>query len=208
MGNDNNNEKLCRCCGRILSLDNFYKNNRNKDGHTSKCKECSKAYYQNVDNQKRIKEYQREYYNKNKERIKDYIKKYDAAHKYRQNRDRRVEFNNNRTYGHGYITKEQWAECIDFFDNVCAYSGEEFDLYNKKDKLTVEHIVAIECGGCGFPWNIIPVKQSYNSEKHTQNMYEWYIKQECFSAIRLLRIEAWRKYAYNKWGHLMKYDTD
>ena len=140
MGNYNNNEKLCRCCGRILSLDSFYKNNRSKDGYTSKCKECAKAYYQNADNQRRIKEYQREYYNKNKERIKDYIKKYDATHESRQNRDRRVEFNNSRTNGHGYITKEQWSECLDFFDNVCAYSGEEFDSSNKKDKLTLEHI--------------------------------------------------------------------
>lgn len=199
MGNNNKNEKLCRHCGKILPLDSFHKNNQSKDGHTSRCKECSKEYYRRDENKRRMKEYQAEYYRKNKEKLKEYEKS-------RPKRDRRIAFNNSRTFGHGYITEEQWDECIEFFDNVCAYSGEEFDASIKKDRLTVEHIVSVECGGCGFPWNIIPVKQSYNSEKHTQNMYEWYIKKECFSVIRLLKIEAWKKYAYNKWGYLLQED--
>ena len=207
MDNINNNEKLCRYCGQILPLDDFYKNKRSPDGHTNKCKECTKKYYQNPSNKERAKEYQKEYYNKNKEKIKSYVKQYDATHIKRRKRDGRVKFSNSRVRGNGYITKSQWEECLLFFDNLCAYSGEEFNFSSKQDNLSLEHIIPIECGGCGFPWNIIPVKQSYNSAKHTQNMYEWYVKQKFFSVIRLLKIEAWQKYAYNKWGYLEKEAT-
>lgn len=36
--------KICNVCGRKLSIDNFYKDNRSKDGHLNKCKDCCKKY--------------------------------------------------------------------------------------------------------------------------------------------------------------------
>ena len=33
--------KKCSCCGQVLPIENFYKNNRSKDGYAYTCKECS-----------------------------------------------------------------------------------------------------------------------------------------------------------------------
>lgn len=51
------NTKMCFKCGKIKSLDEFYKHSRMKDGHVNKCKECNKAdvsknYHKNVDHYK------------------------------------------------------------------------------------------------------------------------------------------------------------
>ena len=201
MNNKNDDGKQCTCCGRVLSISSFYKNKQSSDGHTSRCKECIKKYYQEDDNKNRRKAYQKQYYENNKEKIKEHIKQYDHIHIESTRERHRIKKNNHRV-DYGYITTEQWNECLLFFNNLCAYSGEEFNLLSPPDRLSMEHIVPVECGGCGFPWNIIPVKLSYNSVKGTQDMYEWYAKQEMFSVIRLLKIEEWRKYAYNKWGYL------
>lgn len=37
--------KVCPRCGRELPLSEFYKGKYMKDGYSSRCKECYKAYY-------------------------------------------------------------------------------------------------------------------------------------------------------------------
>jgi hypothetical protein len=36
--------KKCTVCGKYISLENFYKNRKSKDGKQSKCKTCTKYY--------------------------------------------------------------------------------------------------------------------------------------------------------------------
>lgn len=199
--NTNNDKKICNGCGKTLSLNDFYKNKHSSDGYTSRCKKCMKKYYQNPVNKERRKAYQKKYYEDNKEKIKQYVKQYDATHPENTKEKRRVKVSNRRS-SYGHITKAQWEECLLFFDNLCAYSGEEFSTSSQKDALSLDHIVPVDRGGSGFPWNVVPAKQSYNTSKGTQDMYDWYITQNKFSVLRLLKIEAWKKYAYNKWGYL------
>lgn len=70
--------------------------------------------------------------------------------KYKRNKKRRQQ-------AVGSFTKEQWDECILFFNNVCAYSGEDFgeDL---SESLSKDHIIPISQNGNNYIWNIIPVK--------------------------------------------------
>ena len=85
--------KICKECGKELSLDNFYKNKKSKDGYEGKCKECKKKrqkehYEENKDKiLKRNKKYNKKYYEENKDKVKENRKKY-----YEENKDKEKEY--------------------------------------------------------------------------------------------------------------------
>ena len=187
--------------------------------------ECGKKYYkQNKEaisqrhkqyyekNKKVIKEYSKQYKKQNKEAIKEYIKQYREQNKevikeykkqYRQSpQGQVVKFNSSnrrrakkQNQGNG-ITKEQWMECMSFFNWRCAYSGE---LVSKQETRTIDHIVPINKGGCNEIWNVVPAYRNYNSSKQDKDLLEWYKKQPYFSEERLNKIYEWQEYAYQKW---------
>ncbi len=71
-------EKICYTCERKLPLSMFHKDKNKADGHRYKCKDC-------------VKEYQKEWYENNKDERKEYDKGYRE-----NNKDKRKE------YGKGY----------------------------------------------------------------------------------------------------------
>ena len=94
------------------------------------------------------------------------------------------------------ITKDQWLEMMNFFDWKCAYSG----MYLNKNDRTIDHIIPLNNYGEHEVWNLVPMYKNYNSSKNTNNMEDWYIKQDFFDIGRLLKIYEWIEYAFNKWG--------
>ena len=99
--------KKCTKCGIEKEFDEFYKDNRNKDGHLGHCKSCMKKYraenkekiakYQ-AENKEKIAKYQAKWYAENKEKIakqqakwyaenKEKIAKYRAKH-YVENKEK------------------------------------------------------------------------------------------------------------------------
>ena len=207
--------KQCSKCGKIKHISRFYKNKNGKYGVRNDCKECHKKnkkeyYYNNL-------EYVKKYYEDNKEHYKEYHKEYNKKY-YEDNKDKISEYNkqwhkNNpeklfnkqnrrrskeNTQGKG-IDKIQWKEMMDFFDWKCAYSGEKMESNNTTNGRTIDHIIALDNNGENEPWNCVPMRRGYNTSKHTNNMLEWYIKQEYFDIDRLTKIYEWRIYAYWKW---------
>jgi hypothetical protein len=86
--------KKCRKCEKILSVDNFGKSNKNKDGLKSHCKECKRqeSKYWRDNNQEHCKKYRedhkdeirekdRKYRTNNKEKIKKVKQQYVEDHK-------------------------------------------------------------------------------------------------------------------------------
>lgn len=191
--------KICKKCGRELSIDNFYKKKNGKPTCLM-CKECTskirKEYY--IKNKDIIIERQKEYYRKNSKDIIVYSLEYEKLHpekmkeKYKRKAKRRQQ-------AIGNFTDEQWNECILFFNNTCAYSGEYFgeDL---ADKISKDHIIPISLNGTNYIWNIIPVKFKYNSSRGNAKIREWYSKQPFYSEERLDLIRQWKKYARAKWS--------
>lgn len=63
-------EKCCNTCGKTLPIEQFYKDKSAKDGHKNTCRECQcnfvKSYRQR--NLEKVKAYQAEYREKNRER--------------------------------------------------------------------------------------------------------------------------------------------
>lgn len=177
---ENITEKKCSCCGKILSINNFYKDSCNKDGYNNQCKECrkeiDKEYLQNPQGQ---------------------AVKFNA-----RNRRRMKE----KQQGNG-ITTEQWYEMNSWFEWKCAYSGEPLNKSKDTYGRSIDHIVALKNGGEHEIWNLVPMRLGYNSSKNDNlDMEEWYRQQEYFSEERLQKIYEWQEYAWNKWGYSDKED--
>ena len=164
------------------------------EAHKDEITERQKRYYQ--DNKDKRREHNKRWYESNKE------KKYEYNKQYRQSPQGQVVAFNNRQrrrikeeqQGIG-ITKDQWLECMSFFDFRCAYSGKRL---TKKTR-SIDHIVPINSGGDNMIWNMIPMTRSLNSSKQDKDMLEWYREQDFYSEARLEKIYKWQEYARQKW---------
>ena len=140
----------------------------------------SKKYYE--DNREYVLERERKRYEDNKEILKKRV------NTYRKTDNGRVVAKNHSHKRRSYkkqgvgINKKQWIDCLEFFNNCCAYSGE------KCEELHMEHIIPLSKGGEHSFYNIVPCKGEYNLSKSNKNMEEWYRKQTYFSEERLNRI--------------------
>ena len=68
--------KKCLKCGKILLKSNFHKNKKSKDGLTSLCKVCKNEYNKNYYNKNRDSELERrkKYISQNRGKINEYVK--------------------------------------------------------------------------------------------------------------------------------------
>ena len=166
----------------------YYEENKDKIA------EINKQYRK--DNKDKIAEINKQYYEINRDKIAEQSKQYRATPQgqitaFNGHCKRRLKEQNQ---GNG-ITKEQWLECMTFFDWKCAYSGESLIKENR----TIDHIDSLNKGGRHEIWNLAPMCRSYNISKHDKDMLEWYQKQPFFSEERLQKIYEWQEYAFNKW---------
>ena len=75
------------------------------------------------------------------------------------------------------LTLNQWEDIKNYFNNKCAYCGEN-------TKLTQDHFTPISKGGEYTHNNIIPACGSCNSSKRNREFIEWYPKQKFYSKKR------------------------
>lgn len=82
-------KKICSKCKKNKDLEEYYKNNKHKDGKESRCKSCTNAEHKKycTKNRERKKEYDKKYYIKNKGRIKENNNEY-----YIQNKQKILEY--------------------------------------------------------------------------------------------------------------------
>ena len=180
----------------------YYENNseyikeRNKQYNRKNMQEYIKQWQK--DNPERTKQWSKKYYQNHKEHIAEYGKQWASNNRERRNEiclkaqhKRRAKLKSNG----GEYTLEQWNECLNFFNNTCAYSGAELN----KDNTNVEHIIPISKGGTSNITNIVPALDSVNFSKNASDMLEWYKEQPYFSEERLNKILDWIEYASNKY---------
>ena len=217
--------KKCTKCGRwlVASTENYYRLKHGRYGLKAECKECQSKYHKQYhkNNKNKITEHYKQWYQDNREKWIEHVKKWNQ-----DNRDKQIEyhkryyqtpqgrisaFNNcqrrrikEQEQGTG-ITKDQWLECMSFFDWRCAYSGEYLGGNDNSFNRTIDHIVPISTGGDHMIWNMVPMTRSLNSSKKDKDMLEWYREQDFFSEARLQKIYEWQEYAYNKWGKDTEY---
>lgn len=140
--------------------------------------ESCKKYRDN--NKELISERQKKYYKNNKEYVikrnyeydKKNLKNTRARHAIKE-RKRRAR----KRILESTLTLSQWEDIKIYFNNRCAYCGEE-------KPLTKEHFIALLKGGEYTRNNILPVCKSCNSSKQDKSFFTWYPKQSFYSKER------------------------
>jgi 5-methylcytosine-specific restriction endonuclease McrA len=206
----------CRDCTKLSTKD-YYDRNAEKIKKRSRIdskirrgnnpeymREYLKEYAK--DNAGELKAYKNEYYLKNKEKIAERAKLYRDTHKeekrlqdkrYRdQNKEkikeqkhlsvlvRRTKMKNTEAS----LIKEDWQKIIKFFDNKCAYCG------NDTQKLTLDHFVPVSMGGELTVNNSIPACKQCNQSKSDKNFFVWYPLYKHFDKNRFKKVVKFLDY--------------
>lgn len=177
--------KVCKKCGTEKELACFSKNKTYKDGHNSACKECkaqaTRAWYKA--NKERAMNTKQAHYLANKEAIQDYKKQYYLANKEAElersrlwresNKDHLAEYSRAniermkaatrrrralKRQQTGYMPKGWFEAMTRVYGYQCAQCG-------TKEKISVDHVVALANGGLDEISNLQFLCVSHNSAK-------------------------------------------
>lgn len=200
--------KNCKKCGETFPLTEqfFQKRKDSKDGYRSECKECRNKYqakYKKENHEKIIKmnkAYNQEnrdkriqYKKENKTRLREYDKLYRKENlekekafriKYRKEnpelyRVARMRYRSRKNKLPQTLTVEEWENCLNHFDNCCAYCGKhQMELENKIEQ---DHFIPVTKQGGYTVGNIVPACRSCNASKLDSDFEEWYINQSFYN---------------------------
>ena len=201
--------KVCTKCNKkfLATTEYFHRNSQGAYGLNLPCKQCIKKYNHerylnnrdeileisklyNLEHREAKLAYHREYYHKNKEADHARCKRYANTERGRKiiNLASRVATARRRERLRKIkkdFTLKDWKDCLEYFDNKCAYCGTELD------NLTIEHFIPISSFGETIKTNIIPACKSCNCSKNRHDFNEWYIKQEFYDEDRKQKINEY-----------------
>lgn len=192
--------KVCTKCNKekMATTDFFCKMKNGRLGLSNQCKVCRSAYARKynkdnreqvakrmkqyrTDNKESIAKYHKEYHIKNKEAIIQYHKEYHELNKEKLRPVRQTADQKRRSLKRqlpATLTKDEWLQCIAYFNNCCCYCGEFFEL------LEQEHFVPLYNGGIFARDNILPACRSCNASKLHKPFEEWYPAQPFYTKAR------------------------
>lgn len=197
--------KICMECKEYFQMDNdhFYNNKSNKkDGLNTYCIPCvferaKKWVDGNPDKYKEQKlrkvavktdiQRQRSRDASRRNREEGYTKRYQQ-----ENKDKIYQYNKKRRQHKSHeITDQEWFDCLDFFNNTCAYCGiteqEQFLLYD--ESFHKEHV---DHNGSNYVENCVPSCTSCNATKNTKGFNEWYnVNNPKYKVERYNKIIKW-----------------
>lgn len=201
----NEEYKICSQCKKLKPLDDFTKSKKSKDGHYSSCRECKNRRRLNSKEEQRVK--QKERYIKNRDKKLEYQRRYREEHledikkkkrdRHRERMDSDEEYRNKiksrnklqkfrrRGCRIGSYTKEEWNECLEFFNYKDAYTGLDMKTISR------DHVIPISKGGTSYINNLVPCGKEVNTSKRDKELFEWYSKQEYFDWNRYIKICLW-----------------
>ncbi len=167
--------------------------------HYPECKECTKArsYKWQLDNPARKKEIRSKYVDKpetkllNREQQRRSLKKGTRKKWYQKNKDRSLQYHQNREVKKHDISEEEWWECRRYFNFRCAYCGKTWEdqfIEHRKD-FCKDHFIN---EGVNDITNCVPACTNCNSSKNSFTFEDWYAKyNEHYSIKRVLKIHKW-----------------
>lgn len=171
-------EKKCSKCGEIVDISLFTKNRAKKSGLGSVCKKCnnkdSKKYRE--DNPEKRKEQEikgsRKWRENNPEKVKEYSREYREKNiEIEKEKERQWRINNPKKKSilnairrallrgsTGKFTHNEWIALCERYNNKCVCCGETKEL-------TIDHVIPLSKGGRNDIDNIQPLCKSCNSSK-------------------------------------------
>ncbi|WP_310877147.1 HNH endonuclease [Priestia megaterium] len=163
------NKKRCKYCEEVKGIDEF-----NKVGKTriqEFCKECKE------NNKKDRRSYYQEYFIENKDRKKEYYKEWKQNGGIEIRKTNEGSRRQKKLSLESTLTVFEWQECLDYFENSCAYCGIHNDLAKElhDNSLHQEHVVPVTKGGAFSKENIIPSCRICNSSKRNMDLEEYIV---------------------------------
>jgi hypothetical protein len=186
-----------------MDSDNFFIQPSQKDGFSDRCKPCQKIFNHNgymkkqkvnierarkraLDNHEEYKEYLKQWKKDNPNYMPEYNKRYYAENTEKfyeklskwekENPDRLAQYRL-RKRKHT-ISKQEWINCKNYFDNCCAYCGMpvEEHIWRYKDEFKQQdlHKEHLDDEGNNTLDNCVPSCKSCNSEKSSYDFDVWY----------------------------------
>lgn len=101
----------------------------------------------------------------------------------------------------GCYTGVDVEDLLMFFNNRCAYTGEQL-----VEHFHLDHVVPLVSGGTNYIWNIVPSNPVPNLSKGGKDMETWFREQEYFSEERLNQIYEWMNIKKQKEQEEIQYD--
>lgn len=168
------------------------------------CRECqlnnSKQY--RIDNLEDVKAYDKFRYRKKEDYYKDKAKRWNTENEDKkkinykkwqeENKEKLFVYGKNRRMNKEHeISETEWFECLDFFNNKCAYCGiSEGEAYEKYDQLL--HKEHVEHDGANDITNCVPSCKGCNGSKHLFSLNDWYKESNpVYSKRRYNKIVKW-----------------
>ena len=140
--------KKCNKCGETKELTEFHKDKSKKHGRDSKCKVCTKQYYQAK--REHILERHRQHYRENREA-------------YNARKQKRLALKRDAA---GNATAADIQARFDYHGNRCYYCGCD-------GKMQIEHRIPLSRGGTHYPANIVPACEHCNKSKGAKTEKEF-----------------------------------
>jgi hypothetical protein len=152
---------------------------------------CRRYYELNHD---RLRDYQRRYYEFNREELRANQRRWQKANagKVREDIRRRNACKRAaRRRALQPLTRQQIDARFALWGNHCAFCAVvASDSRNHgRERLTVEHVLALTKGGLDEAGNILPACSTCNSSKHNSPVEAWYRRQPFFTKPRWAKIQ-------------------
>lgn len=200
-------KKECKWCKEEKELSEFYSQNKKKSNgeeyiyYHPECKVCTKK---NAEEWRHKPENREKWLqiNKNKNRQPKYQKMMKEASRLQRERGEQKKwrkenpekisiYNKDRRHKNHDISDQEWFECLDFFNDSCAYCGisEEEALITYGQRLNMEHV---DDDGVNDITNCVPSCKGCNSKKWVFGLNEWYNEDNpIYSKRRYNKIIKW-----------------
>lgn len=167
--------KWCVGCNEVKSVSEYYKNGKSI---RSKCKDC--------DNKRKRTYSPKQQKVRNQQSSASKRKRYKSDQEYRDKEKQRSRLREANKIEAGYHSLYDWFDCLEYFNNRCAYCG-------IKTGLTKDHIIPLVKEGSNAIHNIAPSCISCNCSKQDFEMLTWYTSQSFYTANRLTSLINWMK---------------
>jgi hypothetical protein len=157
-------------------------------------KACERSRQWRKDNPERLREQVRKWRKANPVNVRMNTRRYRQSNpgKNQENLRRRATWRRaaRRAALHP-VTRAQIDARFAIWDNRCAFCGVDasHERNHGRERLTVEHVLALTKGGLDEASNIIPACSACNSSKNNSPVEDWYRQQPWFTEARWRKIQ-------------------